>query len=620
MFNDKRKKILLYALIVPVIYVFFSFYIINDYGITFDEPENFGIGHKYLYFYTTGHLNFKDELPKIEKHPNFYNKYVKENPYQHWPFANILSAVTCNIFYQKLNLLDPISAHHIIIPIITAMFLFVLFLFVSKYIDVFSAFLIVLAILTYPRFFGHSFNNIKDVPELIFFSLTILLFAEWYFTKNRNYLFATFICWGIALSTKIDAILVPVILLIWLSPYSYKYIFKNFSTIIKISYSFILGIFLSVIVILIFYPPLLPWAYANNKEFLINATEFLKNIYIYVFGEKRTLNVYGNNSWGLYPFIQIFYATPFVMLVLFVTGLVNVVSELRKNRMYLLLVIWLAVPILIHCLPGVINYDGIRHFIVFIVPFTIIMCVGINWILRKCTKINRILMKSFLCILVFIPNFYCLVSYHPYQTTYFNVLVGGLEGAQSKNLFCNCDYWLNSYRKAGEWLDNNALENAYYYAYRNSYLLKYSVSRKDLCGIFDERVLSVPPPNTYIILVGNDTILSDSIDTFEIVYQLRRQGGKIVTIYYISEEAIKACRYFFDGKKYLKMKEYDLAIAKFKKSINIKPKYADVHNDLGVAYYYKGLKDKAVEEFKLTLKLKPEHNSARINLDKTKGR
>ena len=156
-------------------------------------------------------MNFKDDTPKIEGHEELYTHIVKDYPYQQWPFANILSAITCYIFYQKLHLLDLISAHHIIIPILTAVFLYILFRFVKRYWGSFAGLVSVLTLITYPRFFGHSFNNIKDVPLIIFSSIAIMHFTEWFLKHKIRYLYYGFIFLGFALAIRADAILVLVI-------------------------------------------------------------------------------------------------------------------------------------------------------------------------------------------------------------------------------------------------------------------------------------------------------------------------------------------------------------------------------------------------------------------------
>lgn len=523
------------AILIVLIYLAIAFFIVKDYGISIDSPPSFGIGEKYLHFYRTGHLDFQDDIPKIKNHPCFYDQHIKQYNYHMWPFANILSAVTCYIFYQRLHLLDPISAHHIVIPILTAVFLYILFLFVKKHWGNSAGLISVLALITYPRFFGHSFYNIKDVPEVIFFSTTIMLFAEWALSRRIKYIYLTSICFGLALATKMDAILIPIILIIWQAPIFYKYIVTDSTVRIRTLLHIIIGFAITGIVFVSCYPPLLPWRPGN--------LEFLVKIYKYI----RFMGEAHNISWNLYAPLQILYVTPVIIHVLFIFGLAWAFIKFRNDRLYILLIIWVLFPILRHCFPRTNHYDGLRHFLVFIVPFAIIVSVGVSQLSNICSrfiKIKKGLLATFICMLFLIPNLYALISLHPYQTTYFNSLIGGLKGAQEKEFPFSCDYWFNSYGNAGKWLDKNAKSGSNCYAYCFNELLKYSISREDLKHISlscEDNLLSIPS-NTYIVMVPRkwwremsyfsiDKTLS-VLNKLEIVYQIKRQGGEILTIYY----------------------------------------------------------------------------------------
>jgi tetratricopeptide (TPR) repeat protein len=58
----------------------------------------------------------------------------------------------------------------------------------------------------------------------------------------------------------------------------------------------------------------------------------------------------------------------------------------------------------------------------------------------------------------------------------------------------------------------------------------------------------------------------------------------------------------------------DKAIENYKKAIILKPHFADAHNNLGLSYLEKGLHDTAIQEFKMALHLKPDHAEAHNNL------
>ena len=123
--TKERFSLFLFLIIIllSLSYLFAGFLIVSDYGLTADEPQDFGIGHKYLYFYQSGHLDFNDRLPELANHPVFYNQFVKVHYPSLFPLANILSAVSCNLFFEKLGWLDPVAAHHFIIIILTSLFI-----------------------------------------------------------------------------------------------------------------------------------------------------------------------------------------------------------------------------------------------------------------------------------------------------------------------------------------------------------------------------------------------------------------------------------------------------------------------------------------------------------------
>jgi hypothetical protein len=131
-----------------------------------------------------------------------------------------------------------------------------------------------------------------------------------------------------------------------------------------------------------------------------------------------------------------------------------------------------------------------------------------------------------------------LTNLHPFQTTYFNIFIKGLRGAQKINYPSSTDYWLNSYRKAGEWLNRNAKKNSYYYAQPYNDLFAYYVRRTDLKKLSVKQVLNQLPSNTYLIVIPRIWKESDiktmaiAKKTMKIVYEIRRQGGEIISIYY----------------------------------------------------------------------------------------
>jgi hypothetical protein len=304
----------------------------------------------------------------------------------------------------------------------------------------------------------------------------------------------------------------------------------------KTVFHIMVGLAVTGIVVVSCYPPLFPGRHDKGI--------FLFNIFWYI----CSIGIEPHISWNLYAPLQILYLTPIAMLVLFMYGLVCTLIRFRMNKLNLLLIVWLLFPIVRHCFPYSNHYGGMRHFLVFIVPFAIIVSLGFDNLVNVCLrffKIKKGILATSLCILFLMPNLYSLISLHPYQTTYFNSLIGGLKGAQQRKFPYSSDCWLNSYRKAGEWLNKNAKSNSYYCATPYNKIFTYYILREDLKPMPYQEILSNVPANTYIVVIPKkwwvsmryrsttDDILP-VIEKSKIVYQIKRQGGEILTIYYNS--------------------------------------------------------------------------------------
>lgn len=246
------------------------------------------------------------------------------------------------------------------------------------------------------------------------------------------------------------------------------------------------------------------------------------------------------------------------MLIFGAAGLVISLIRFRKKSINILLVLWMLIPIIIPCLPYTLHYhSSLRLFLVFAVPFSIFSVIGFTSLVRilaKYSKLNEVIFMLFFGVMMVGSNIWGVISTHPYQTTFFNSLAGGLKGAQEKKIAFSWDYWLHSYKEAGRWLNENALKDSKVIVlYRimgmhrsnpHFNLMRYSISRKDIHII---RVPTIPTLHgrilalhkTYIVFIPFNYLRSskpylESEESCQIVYQITRQGGEICTIYYNS--------------------------------------------------------------------------------------
>jgi hypothetical protein len=261
-----------------------------------------------------------------------------------------------------------------------------------------------------------------------------------------------------------------------------------------------------------------------------------------------------SNPFSIYPFVQAFFRTPLMMLICAATGVLLTFRECRKSALSSLLLFWLFIPLLIPCFPHTIVYhNGLRHFLVFLVPYSILAVLGMvrcaGFLAEKLKCAAKPLAGGIVCVMVGL-NLWGIAATHPYQTTFFNALIGGLKGAQEIALVDSWDYWLNSYKEAGAWINTHGTADAnvvgvYYSGTGSSFntdLVHEAIDRADLKAV---HLPSIPvwqnrimvPENTYVILVPFDylqqaRILLEQSGEFQKVYAVTRQGGEICTIFY----------------------------------------------------------------------------------------
>lgn len=536
---DKSSNTHLFALLLALAYLAIGFFLVSDYGITIDEPQDFLLGHKYLYFYHTGQLNLQDDTPLIPYHPNFhhdFSNFVKDSPFVLFPFKNILSAMTCYVFFQLFDVMGAIPAHHAVIPLLVALLLYFLFVFVARNWGNFAALAATAALATYPRFFSDGLSNIKDASLVVFYSITIIFFAEYVMGKKVKYFYWACVFWAFTLGSKMNGLEIPAILLPWLLPGAYRSLKGGGRIETGFLPRALLGFSITCAIIVASYPPLLPWAYGSFSEFLSGAGRCIHDTL-------RDIVMIGYNpdiSWNLYAFKQIFYVTPPVMLVFFLAGAVRVFREGNNKKLLLLLSVWMLFGPLRHCLPGANHYSGVKHFITFIVPFSVFCAFGAEYLAGLWQswfpKSGKGRVRPAILALLLLPNIYALASYHPYQAVYYSELVGGIKGAQEKGISWSFEYTLNSYREAALWLNRNAVRDAHYLAVRNTPNLAFFITRPDLSSNVDPGSLQ----DIYYISLENDEFTNKAADVFDpvmkksirVAYRIERRGAVLLTIYF----------------------------------------------------------------------------------------
>ena len=426
--------------IIPltIIYLAIGILTLSDYGFTWDFHHHFFAGANFLGY----------SWKQIEPRPLPYGNPDGRNTI--WlPYGPLISIIPVASFLWFHRFLPDDVSYHLPIVIVGAFGPLVLYMFLSRSLKNRTTALIAAVFLALtPRYFADIHNDMKDAPMAVVFAINVWLL--WRLATYRRFgdlLFAA-VGFAIAFSTKVNAIFIPILFGIWqislIRQMRQKWIFSYFLLAPLAAYAL--------------------WAYfwpdpigqlklmfetfgvgTNNIEVVLAGTWYCSGV---------------NVPW-FYPYWYLAITTPLPILLLFPIGLIGLISQIRKNKVGLLLILWFFVPLTRYLSPKTGVIDGIRHFEEVVFPIAAIAAVGATnvfvWLSRSLQKrnVNTVAVATLNTFLFFVLVVWLVipvVRYHPYQIIYFNELVGGARGAMGRY---DLDYWGSSQKKAIEWINKN---------------------------------------------------------------------------------------------------------------------------------------------------------------------
>jgi len=310
---------------------------------------------------------------------------------------------------------------------------------------------------TFPSALGHSFNNPKDWPCAELYGITVLAAATGILEQRARPLLAAGVWLGLALSAKFNAVFVLVTIVAW-TPIAYLALYRPRTVSERVVGAYLIAPWVAFAVFFKAWPWLSHGKYIN--EWWHALSDYVTFMVDYGVVKERT-------EWTSYPWRCLFYTTPPIVLA---CAAVFAVIGWRKTRrdvaVWALLLLWTGLPLVRCSAPHANFYDMNRHFIEYI-PGLAAMAGAGAW---RIVELGRALLDRFragpgvriagsvvgagiLAAGLVLP----IAAYHPYETTYFNVFIGGLGGAQRKALLhddpwraygTEGDYWYSALRGA----------------------------------------------------------------------------------------------------------------------------------------------------------------------------
>ncbi len=425
------------GLLVALAYLVPALFLLPDYGPTWDcVMGDYPFGERLL-----GYLETKDERfldlrlrepsPRVRSpHPDF--DFGRFGSHQVFPLGAFLSALSCRLLWTEAGLVPAMVAHHLPVVLFAALLVGVTSWFAASRLGT-SAGLAAGAFLALsPRFFADSFNNPKDVPEACLYTLGALAgLRALQGGRARHWVLAGALA-GLGLAQKQNALFLPLQLgLLW--------------ALARLGRASAVPLRLSARGVLVALGAFLVAWFAASPPFWSSPLEGPRSQIAQILAgglaPRRTVSLEAPHL--------VLVTTPIPLLLLAALGVFSR-SLTRSERVFVL--VGAALPVARNLIPGMRNYDGVRHFHEFLPFFCVLGALGLDLLGRRL----RPPLRAALLVLALLPGALAVVRTHPNGVAYFNALIGGLEGAQARRFSDATDYWGNSYWQGFAWLDEHA--------------------------------------------------------------------------------------------------------------------------------------------------------------------
>jgi len=341
-----------------------------------------------------------------------------------------------------------------------------LYLFVASVWGRVEAVAAVGALFTMPRVFAHSHLLALDAPVMATTFITLhLLFLT---ARERSWRWAalTGAAWGIALGCKVNAFFIPIIALPWLLLCARDALVP----------ALVCGATVGPAAFFLTWP----WLWHNGWAGLLAYLQFHFRhwqIAVTYFGRK-----YPPAPWH-YPIVMSAISMPPVTIAAGLLGAWRMIRQRTKaadkatgrerwqgsawrRRAAAALIGWgLALNYLFAALPSTPKYNGCRLFLPVFPLVAVAAGVGVGWAARtvgrwagarssQAPEKSRRLGIALTVLIALVGPARAVIGFHPHQLSYYNMLIGGLPGAEAAGM--EVTYWGETYLDVALWLNRNA--------------------------------------------------------------------------------------------------------------------------------------------------------------------
>lgn len=442
----------------------------GDYGITWDEWAHIGYGEHIARYWGTGFADTEALTFRL----NYY----------YGGGYDLLGAA----FRWLARPLPEWRAFHLLGGLVGALGVVGTWKLGRRLAGPFAGFAAALLLVLNPVWFGHMFNNPKDMPFAVGYvwSLYYVIDAVARFPRvPRRVWIKLALAIGLAMSVRIAGVLLLCYLGLAAAIYAALQGALRRSAAAAWSYFEHLGLRIAAVGAAAWAIMLVAWPWALQDP-LRRPFITLGRMSQYT-AHKRRMPFNGEDIWNFdvgWNYLPHYfgYQLPEAVLALFliatVVGVTTVVNNIRDPRRTLpalaLLILGVSIwmPPIYAILKGSILYDAYRHFLFVVPPLTVLAALlldsAVALLARRIGRAASVVAVAFLA-LVGGDLLRTMIALHPHEYVYFNRLIGGVGGA---HLEYDTDYYGNTFKEAAEglaawtWANDRAsyLDTVYYYS------------------------------------------------------------------------------------------------------------------------------------------------------------
>jgi len=515
--SDKICRLTAYGLLLTLAVLIVATF--RHYGITWDEELQSQYGQAIVDYYFSG---FKDQ-----RYAEIFNLYLYGGTFdglaslidRFTPFSVYETRHLVNAFFGWLGLWGTWR--------------------LGRLLGGEAVGLLALALLTFtPMYYGHMYNNPKDIPFAAGVIWSIYFMTRCYQTLPRVYvgrILKLGIILGLTLGIRVGGVM---LVLFWGVPLALHVLqpilHKRDKAALWQSAKLGLSLFLRLVlpVMALSYAVMLicwPWAQqapiSNPLRAIAEFSNFPQDVEILLDG-----TIYRSTQLPWY-YVPLYFGVqlpelPLFLLAANIVMLPRIWRTMAANKRYGLLLIYLMAfaPILYAMLRHPALYDAVRHFL-FAVPLFCILAAFTahslsNWAIGEFElKISRLAIGcgiGIILALFIVTQWAIMYRLHPYEYIYANRFAGGVAGAYGKY---ELDYWGSSFKEAAQKLQ--ILVN------KQGGVPSGKMYRIAICGPWDAAMIYMPPD--YEPVVANEPA-EFFLSTTRWQCQNMRRGKEIIRI------------------------------------------------------------------------------------------